>query len=317
MAKKAYRVRNWKDYNKALVQRGSLTFWFSEATVKSWTCDRRKKQRGRQRYYADIAILTALTLRQLYRLPLRTTEGLLLSLVQIMKLDVAVPNYTTLCRRSRHLEVKLGVVRTDKARHVLVDATGIQVIGEGEWKTLKHGETRCQVWKKLHITMDAENQTILSAKVTDSVRLDCNYLPGLLDEIEGEIYQVSGDGAYDKKPCYVAIHARKAKAVIPVQHNASIQRNKIKKEPGLLQRDETIRYVGRGADRQERLKLWKQENNYHRRSLIETMMSRMKTIFGDRMRSRIYANQRTDLLIRCYAMNRINELGLPRSEAIG
>lgn len=316
MAKKAYRVRNWKDYNKSLVQRGSLTFWFSADLIKGWENREDNRKRGRQKYYADIAILCALTMRQLFRLPLRATEGMLGSLADLMKLCVRIPDYTTLCRRAKTLTVSLGVSHTNQARHVLVDATGIQIIGEGEWKKLRHGETRCQVWKKLHIAMDADNQTILSATMTDSVRLDGNYLTGLLNEIKDPIYQVSGDGAYDKKSCYQAIYTRGAKAVIPPQHNACIQRNKHKKDPALLQRDEVITYLGRGEDRREKLALWKQENNYHRRSLIETMMSRMKSIFGDRMRARTFENQYTDLLVRCYAMNRINGLGLPESEAI-
>ena len=317
MTKKVYRVRNWKDYNKSLVKRGSITFWFSPEAVNAWNAPKsHQQQRGRQRYYGDAAILTALTLRQLFRLPLRAAEGLVISLLQLMKLKLVAPNYSTLCRRAKTLAISLGVNRTEKARHVLVDATGVQVIGEGEWKKLRHGETRCQVWKKLHITMDADNQTILSAEITESVRLDGNYLAGLLDKIEGPIGQISGDGAYDKKPCYQAIYARGAKATIPPQHNACVQRNKFKKEAALIVRDELITYLGRGEDRKEKLKLWKEENNYHRRSLIETMMSRMKTIFGDRMRARSSENQRTDLLIRCYAMNKINGLGLPKSEVI-
>lgn len=316
MAKKAYRVRNWKDYNKSLVQRGSLTFWFSEDLIQGWENKENNLQRGRRKYYADIVILCALTLRQLYRLPLRSTEGLLGSLVRLMKLCVRVPNYTTLCRRAKTLKINLGVPRIEQARHVLVDSTGIQIIGEGEWKKLRHGETRCQVWKKLHIAMDADNQTILSATITDSVRLDGNYLAGLLNEIKGPISQVSGDGAYDKKSCYQAIYAKGAKATIPPQHNACVQRNKTKKDPALLQRDEVIKYLGRDEDRNERLAIWKRENNYHRRSLVETMMSRMKSIFGDKIRARTFENQRTDLLVRCYTMNKINELGLPKSEAI-
>lgn len=312
MAKIAYRVRHWKDYNKSLVQRGSLTFWFSEQLVKQWKKDEIRDSHGNQKY-SDMVILCGLTLRQLFRLPLRATEGMLKSLVALMKLLVDVPDYSTLCRRGKTLKVKLGVKREPEARHVLVDSTGIQVIGEGEWKKLQHGESRHQVWRKLHIAMDAAKQTILAATVTESVRLDGNYLPGLINEIEGQISRITGDGAYDKKGCYKIAHARGAKAVFPPQHDAVVQRNKIKKDPALLQRDETIRFIKNGDDEEERRKLWKQENNYHRRSLIETMMSRMKSIFGDQMRSRSFENQRTDLLIRCYAMNRINELGLPKS----
>lgn len=315
MAKKAYRVRNWKDYNKSLVQRGSLTFWFSEDVVKSWKGTEQSDSHGNQKY-PDMVILCGLTLRQLFRLPLRATEGMMKSLVELMKLAVCTPNYSTLCRRGKTLKVNLGVKKTLRARHVLVDSTGVQVIGEGEWKKLRHGESRHQVWRKLHIAMDANDQTILSATMTESVRLDGNYLPGLIDQIKDPIEQITGDGAYDKKNCYQIAHQRNAKPVFPPQHDACVQRNKHKKNPALQARDEVIIYLGRGTDREQRLKEWKQTNNYHRRSLVETMMSRMKSVFGDQMRSRTFENQRTDLLIRCYAINKISSLGLPVSEAI-
>jgi len=315
MAKIAYRVRNWKDYNKSLVQRGSLTFWFSKDLIDHWRTDKKDKCHGNQRY-SNMVILCGLTLRQLFRLPLRATEGLMNSLIELIKLPVTTPNYSTLSRRGKTLEVKLGVDRQTKARHVLVDSTGIQVIGEGEWKKLRYGESRHQLWRKLHIAMDADHQTILAATMTESVRLDGNYLPGLIDQIDGLIDQITGDGAYDKKNCYEKAYERNAKPVFPPQHDACIQRNKHKKNPALEARDKSITQIGRGQDREEKLKNWKQTNIYHRRSLIETMMSRMKTIFGDQMRSRSLENQRTDLLIRCYAINKINSLGLPISQAI-
>lgn len=315
MAKKAYRVRNWKDYNKSLVQRGSLTFWFSEAVIDHWKSDQKSHTHGNQKY-SDAIIFCALTLRQLFRLPLRATEGMMTSIVELAKLPVCTPNYSTLCRRGRNLKINLGVKKTSQARHVLIDSTGVQIVGEGQWKKLRHGESRHQVWRKLHIAMDADDQTILSATMTESVRLDGNYLPELIDQIESPIDQITGDGAYDKKNCYETAYKRKAKAVFPPQHNACIQRNKHKKNPALQSRDEAISYVGRGANRDENLKTWKEANNYHRRSLIETMMSRMKSLFGDQMRSRTFENQKVDLLIRCSAINKINSLGLPKSEAV-
>ena len=315
MAKKAYRVRNWKDYNKSLIQRGSLTFWFSEEVMDNWKTDQKSNCHGNQKY-SDMLILCALTLRQLYRLPLRTTEGMMKSLAELAKLSVCTPNYSTLSRRGKRLKISLGVKKIAEARHVLVDSTGVQIIGEGQWKKLHHGESRHQVWRKLHIAMDADDQTILSATMTKSVSLDGNYLPELIAQIESPIAQIIGDGAYDKKNCYETAYKRKAKAVFPPQHNACIQRNKHKKNPALEARDEVISYVGRGNDRDERLKEWKKTNNYHRRSLVETMMSRMKSLFGDQMRSRTFENQKTDLLIRCHAINKINSLGLPISVAV-
>ena len=199
MTKKVYRVRNWHNYNKSLVQRGSLSFWFSQQVIDEWQVKEKVEGRHGNQRYSDMLILSGLTLRQLFRLPLRATAGLMHSITGLLQMTVDVPDYSTLCRRSKRLPVNLGVKRVSRARHVLVDSTGIQVIGEGEWKRLCHGESRRQLWRKLHITMDAHDQTILSATMTESVRLDGNYLPGLLDEIEGTIEQVTGDGAYDKK----------------------------------------------------------------------------------------------------------------------
>lgn len=317
MAKKAYRVRNWKDYNKSLVQRGSLTFWLSEDLIKQWaTPEIKSTARGRPQKYPDGLILAALTLRQLYRIPLRTTEGFIRSVIELMKLPLETPNYTTFSIRGRNLSVPLCIPNQKESRHVLVDSTGIQIIGEGEWKTMLHGRSKHQVWRKLHLAVDAENHTILAMEMTESVRLDGNYLLPLVDKIDCQIKQIIGDGAYDKKSCYQAAYKRGAKAVFPPQHDAIIQRNKIKKNPALMQRDETIIFIGNGPDKEDRLKQWKKINGYHRRSLIETMMSRMKSIFGDQMRSRCYENQKTDLAIRCRIINKMNLLGMPTSIAI-
>lgn len=313
MSKSHYRVRNWKDYNKALKERGSLTFWFSMEGVVEWTPPASTGKRGRSCYYSDVAITCALTLKNVYRLPLRATEGMLRSLLDLLKLELSSPDYTTLCRRGKHLKIKLQAP-SKEARHVLVDSTGVRVMGEREWKKRLQGEGyKQQVWKKLHIAMDADQQMILSAIMSDSVRLDCHYLPKLVAEIPESIDQITGDGGYDKRCCYQVAYERKARPVFPPQHDAAIQKNKIKKDPALVARDEVIRYLGRGEERPTQLKEWKKQRNYHRRSLVETMMGRMKSLFSDEIRSRCEANQRVDLLIRCAAMNKITQQGMPHS----
>lgn len=310
MTKKAYRVRTWSKYNKGLVSRGSLCVWFNKNHIKS-----SEGAHGNQSY-SDLLILCALTLRQLFSLPYGATEGLLGSLIQLNQLEIQTPNYSTLCRRAKTLDVDLGVKATGTPRHILVDSTGVQVLGEGEWKRLKHGESRCRVWKKLHIALDADSLDIVALDVTDSVRLDGNYLPGLIDQIEDPIEQITGDGAYDKQNCYQCAHQRGAKPVFPPQHNAVAQRNKIKKKHELIPRDELITRLNSSLDKEEELRSWKQENNYHRRSLVETNMSRMSFIFGDRMSARTPENQFTDLAIRCRIINKMNKLGLPQSVVV-
>lgn len=310
MTKKVYRVRNWSKYNKGLVSRGSLFVWFNKGQISS-----AEGSHGNQ-VYSDLLILCALTIRQLFRLPYRATEGFLHSLIELNQLTIPTPDYSTLCRRSKGLKVNLGLQRTETPKHILIDSTGVQVLGEGEWKRLKHGESRCQVWKKLHIALDAESLDIVALDVTDSVRLDGNYLPGLIKRIDAPIKQITGDGAYDKQNCYECAHRLGAKPVFPPQHNAAVQRNKIKKNPALIPRDELIVRLNSAADKEEELRAWKKENNYHRRSLVETNMSRLNIIFGDQMSARTPENQWTDLAIRCRIINKMNRLGLPKSVAV-
>lgn len=316
--KRKYRVRNWKDYNKSLVGRGSLTFWFSPEVLKEWEKCESAEGHGNQRY-SNWVITCGLSLRQLFRLPLRATQGLMRSIAEHLKLAVVAPNYTTLCRRSKDLKINLGAKPSEKGRDVLVDSTGVQIVGGSEWRQVKYGvspKNRWQQWRKLHVVMDAESRDILAAKLTESVCLDGNYLPGLIEEIPGHIEAMIGDGAYDKKGCYECAYRREAKAIFPVQHNARIQRNKHKKEAALMTRDEAIVEIGKGEERWAGLKKWKERTGYHKRSRIETLMFRMKTLFGDQIRSRTFERQRTDVLIRCYAINKMNLLGLPISEPI-
>lgn len=316
MDKKSYRVRNWKDYNKSLVARGSITLWFSKEALTGTNYEKKSGFYGRPEKYSNELILAALTLKQLFNMTLRMTEGFVRSLMELTRSSCEAPHYSTLAKRGKTLKISLGVKRTKKPLHVLVDSTGVQVVGEGEWKALKHGRTKHQLWRKLHIAIDADNQTILAGEVTEGVRLDGNYLPRLVNKIKGPIYQITGDGAYDKKNCYETAFARNAKLISPPQHDAIVQRNKIKKNPALLARDKIILFLGNDEGKEERRKQWKIDNNYHRRSLVETMMSRHKFIFGDRIRAKSFGNQVTDLMIRCRIINKMNYLGLPKSVCI-
>lgn len=313
MGHKDRRIRNWREYNKALTQRGSLTFWFSEDVVSNWRTDPGHSAHGNQ-CYSDAVIRCALVLRQLFRLPFRATQGLMDSILSLAQIDLKAPDYTTLCRRASELKVDFAIPMFSQPIHVLVDSTGVRVLGAHEWKHLCYGvdKSRYHTWRKLHIAMDAQSQMILSMTMTDSTRLDGNYLPGLIDDIDAAIYQITGDGAYDKRGCYEKAHEREAEPIFPPQHNAAPQTRRRKKQ-ALFKRDQAIKQIGRGTDRPQRLKQWKIQHNYHRRSLIETAMWRMKSIFTDQMRARSIQNQITDLRIRCYIINKMNTLGMPKS----
>jgi hypothetical protein len=172
------------------------------------------------------------------------------------------------------LSVELPVIPSSKAVHVVVDSTGVKVYGEGEWKVRTHGVGKRRTWRKLHLGVDEGTGEILAAVVTTNDVASKEVLPDLLEQVDASIEQVSGDGGYDTFECYDTITSRQAKAVIAPRTNAKIkQPNECKPLPHPL--SESIRRV-----RQVGSKQWKQESDYHRRSLSETAMFRLKSFFG-------------------------------------
>lgn len=308
--KRNYRLRNWKQYNKALVQRGSLTLWISNEMLNLWLNQQKTGKRGRSNTYSDIAISCMATLKEVFHLPLRATQGLLISILDRLKVEVTAPDYSTLSRRCSRLAVTLPRLPKSQALHLVVDSTGVKVFGEGEWKVRQHGYSKRRTWRKLHIGADESSNEIVAAVVTTNNVADAQVIEDLLEQVEEEIEQVSGDGSYDKRGCYQAIKSRKAKASIPPQKNAKIwQHGNTKQER--INRDENLRRI-----RQVGRKKWKQEVGYHRRSLAETQMYRLKTIFGERVSARKFEGQATQMLLRCAALNRMTHLGMPDSYAV-
>ena len=136
--KTKYRVTNWVDYDQALVERGGITLWISPAALKAWTA-KPSGRRGAPRKYTDLAIETALALRLVFRLPLRQTEGFLRSLLDLMGLSLDAPDHTTLSRRNKTINAKLIPIVSKKPIHLIIDSTGLSIVGEGEWAAAKHG----------------------------------------------------------------------------------------------------------------------------------------------------------------------------------
>jgi hypothetical protein len=187
-----------------------------------------------------------------------------------------------------------------------VDSTGVKFYGEGEWKVRLHGAERRRAWRKLHLLLDHRTHEALACSMSEQYVLDRRELPGLLSEVEGEVAEVLGDGAYDFQGCYGAIHARGARSVIPPKKRA-----RVRGAPEFRDRDAAVlrgREVGRDG--------WKKEAGYHRRSLAETAMMRLKTIFSDKLKAREWRRQETELRLRCAALNRMTGLGMPHSYTI-
>lgn len=306
-SKATYRIRNWKEYDAALKQRGSITFWVSEDVIEQWNNPEKTGKRGASNEYSDLAIATMATVKSLFHLAGRQTEGFLESLFNLMHIELKTPDHSTLSRRLGKLSVTLPVIPKDKAVHVVVDSTGVKVYGEGEWKTRQHGVSKRRTWRKLHLGVDENTGEILAAVVSTNNYHDSEVLPDLLEQIPENIEQVSGDGAYDTFDCYDAIEQGQAKAVIPPRKDAKIHQHGNCKAPP-HPRDKNLRRI-----RKVGRKRWKQESNYHRRSIAETTMFRLKAIFGGKLRSRKFDNQAVELFLQCAALNRMIQLGKPDS----
>lgn len=238
-------------------------------------------------------------MRELFHLPLRATEGLIRNLIEWRALGIQAPDYSTLCLRQKDLAVFLPKTQKQKPLHAVVDATGLKVFGEGEWKVRQHGYSKRRTWRKLHLVIDENSQEIEAAVVTTNDFKDSEILPNLLDQIDSELTQVSGDGGYDTHKNYELIANRGADPIIPPREDAVIAQHGNSHLPA-KPRDRVIRKI-----RQLGRKNWKKQNGYHRRSLAETAMYRLKTIFSGTLRARLFENQGTEALLRCFALNKM------------
>ena len=136
--KTKYRVGNWSAYEQALVQRGDVTLWLSADATDAWRPSPSGRP-GAPKKFSDCAIETALTLRLVFRLPLRQAEGFLRSVLSLMGVDLAAPDHTTLSRRSQSRAVECRRIPSRGPIHLIVDSTGLSIVGEGEWVAVKHG----------------------------------------------------------------------------------------------------------------------------------------------------------------------------------
>jgi hypothetical protein len=305
-----YRVRNWPDYNRALIARGSLTFWFDENAVAAWRNADPHKGPGAPKICSDTAIQCALVLKSVFHLSLRSTQGFVSSLLELLRLDLPVPDYSTLSRRQSSLATCLTVSPTSRPRHVVVDATGLRVYGSGEWHVRKHRYGRRRAWRKLHLGVDETTKEIVAVEVTPSRVHDCRLLPALLDQISGRIAQVSGDGAYDTRVCYQSILAREAVATIPPRRSARPSES-VDPPDWRAMRDAHLREIRR-LGRYE----WRISSGCTRQSLAENAMSRFKTLFGPKLSARRFDNQRVEAIIKCEVLNRMTTRGMPESVRI-
>jgi hypothetical protein len=294
-------------------------------------------KRGRQQSFSDAAIQACLTLKVLFGMPLRQTTGFVQSVLRLIGLDWSVPDFSTLCRRQKTLNVSLPYRGGTGPLNLLIDSTGIKAEGEGEWNARKHPSHRNCVstvgqWAALNAGFGArytlastrkrwkfapsKSPPAVSAPLGRFLAeiacraMDAPMLPELLSQIPADqtVGSVTADGAYDTRGCHDVIAARNAHAVIAPRKNAKPWKPS---SAGAMARNEAVnasRYLGRA--------IWRRWSGYHRRSRVETKMHCV-TLPGQSLMARDFDRQVAEIQIRVAVLNKYTVLGIPITEVVG
>ncbi len=306
-----HKVTNWPDYDASLRQRGSLTVWFTAEAVEAWAAEPRTT-RGGQPWYSALAILTALTLRAVFRLAFRQTEGLIGSVIGLLGLALRVPDHTTLSRRAATVEVpRSRRPRTDaggsdaEPLHLLVDSTGLKLCGAGEWLLEKHGTRTRRSWRKLHLGVDTNTGQIVASTLTTNDVDDGSQAGPLLDQVAGPVASFTGDGAYDQEGVYASVAERHPEATIVVPpRSTAVPSKTAESEPA--RRDRHLQHIaehGRMA--------WQKASGYTKRAKAEAAIGRWKQVIGGGLRAHTDERRATEVDVAVLALNRMLELGRP------
>src|SRR5215217_5700996 len=308
--KQKHKVANWAAYDAALRQRGGLTVWFTVAAVAAWEAEPRTTPGG-QPHDSDLAITTALTLKAVFRLALRQTEGLIGSVIRLLGLDLSAPDHTTLSRRAETLEVPRPRSGSDaEPVHLLVDSTGLKLCGPGEWLIEKHGTRRRRSWKTLHLGMDADTGRIVASELTTHDVDDGSQVGPLLDQVTGPVASFTGDGAYDQDDVSRSVAERhpEARVIVPPRSGAVPSKTAA---TAPTQRDQHLQLIAEHGRMG-----WQTASGYNRRALAEATIGRFKRVIGDELRSRTDQRQATEMNVAVAVLNRMLELGRPESVRI-
>lgn len=288
--------------------------FLSPDVVDSWNYRGPRRPGGVLRY-SDAVIEACLLIREYFGLGLRQTQGFVQSLCDALGLDCTAPDYTTLSRRCRYLDVQFPPLRSCPDGLVIaIDSTGLSVVSRHEWNRLKHQRSDYawnKKWRKLHIAIDVKSGVIISGEYTEATINDGEVLPRLLESVTVPIAAVCGDMAYDKVRCRKAIHDKGARQLIPPQKNARLvaENPRLKSYASALkERDDAIHYIRHNTingDHALAKAAWKEKTGYHARSRVECTMSQIKVHSSDKLTNRTELGRSQQALLKCKLINKL------------
>lgn len=301
MAKSKYKIQNWFEYDKALVNRGDVTVWFAEDYVQQNWSVKPSGKRGAPQVYSNEAVQMLLMLKAVYKLPYRALEGFARSLMRQMDLDFRIPDHSTMSRRACRVKVNIPRKERSEPIHLVVDSTGLKIYGEGEWKVRQHGAGKRRTWIRVHLGVDGDEKDVRAVVVTPEEIRDCEVFGELIEQVDESIEKIYADGAYDTRECYDVAGKKEADLVVPPRKNAVLWENGHPRNTAII----LIALIG--------MMMWMVITGYHKRSIAENAMYRLKQLFGASLASRKFITQESEVHARIAAMNTMTYLGMPVS----
>jgi len=308
--KQKYKIENWSEYNEVLKRRGEIDFWLSEDAIKNWYEENQTYDgTGAPQVYSDFSIIVCHEIRQVYRLPLRQTEGFINSLFKLLDVSLTCPDYSTLSKRLSLLNIKVPRYRSKSSKPdesvaaIAIDSSGLKRFGRDEWHQEKYEVSAKRSWRKLHIAVD-NNHVIHTCMLTDRFISDDTVVLDLLGQIDVEVEHVTADGAYDKNPVYNAVSEKFSDAEIVIPPDSDAVYNKAS-HPQRNRNLQEIKTFGRMN--------WQRVRNYGRRNYSELCIQRYKRILGNQLHGREFSRQENEAMIGCGILNKMTSLGMPVS----
>ena len=300
------KISNWSQYNKSLINRGSLTFWITEDAIRSWRSTKNTSKVGRPEKYSDSAIQAICMVRFFFHLTLRSTEGFIRSLFTIMQISLPTPSYSQISKRMKWLDLDYKNLSRHKPAHIAIDSTGVKIYGNGEWHVKIHGESKRKKWRKMTLGVCPETHEILFNITSDESFGDPTLFKMAMEHLPRSVREVLMDGAGDSREIYMLAERKRIHLITPPRKGAKYRIGIERSE-----RDENVKMIYEFGNNEGALKKWKKIKGYHRRSLVETAISRIKGMLGNTLKSRSLPNQHQEMLIKSLIINKVNMLGLP------
>lgn len=289
--------RNWSQYNRSLVQRGSLTFFCDPQVLKSLRNAKKKHSKiGGRPAYPDQLIILLIMLKISYSLTYRSCEGLATSIFSVH--GIKIPSYITICRGMRRIANVLPKLSMRRPRIALIDSSGFKISGEGEWKTKVHGKSYRRSWLKVHILVDSKTNEIIDVIADSPAKGDITGGLEFLERMPKSVSILLADGAYDGQRFRLKAYQQEIHTLIPPPSGAILS-----SENHMTSRDDAIRIItALGGDKQAR-QLWGRLVGYNHRVKAESAFSRLKRLFGEGLFSRRGTAQRVEIWLKALMSN--------------